>query len=67
MRADIARLRTLERELERMRRKYSRMVPEMPDPFDPVLMAVQGLAQAANGNRMAADYLELAVRKELGG
>ena len=67
MRADIARLRTLEKELEQMRRKYARMVPEMPDPFDPVLMAVQGLAQSANGNRMAADYLEKAIKEEGGG
>jgi len=67
MRADIARLRTLERELEQMRRKYSRMVPEQPALYDPMQIAVVSIAGAASECKRAADYLELAIRKEVGG
>ena len=67
MRHDIARLHKLERELEQMRQKVSRMVPERPDPFDPTQMALGYLAQAANGCQGAAEWLTKAIKEEIGG
>jgi len=55
---DIARLHKLERELEQMRQKVGRMVPERPDPFDPTQMALGYLAQAANGCQGAGGECE---------